>query len=264
MRDDDAVAEYTTRSGPDEDPAGPDSVADLTHWAFSQSRVVMANEAHDGLLRCPRTRRVGQRIVRAAHQDGVRRLAMEALNHRPDGTAGPITSLPGPRGGYLAQPDMRELMATALDLGWTLWAYEAVFDPAALADLDQLRTMESTNHREHEQARHLTELVDSDPSPLLVWCGNGHASKQVMEDWIPMGWRFRELSGVDPFVIDQLITITFPGEENPWRNELIESMAGLLEANGGTLGIRREHAPPPLNEHTWVDGLILSTDNAFL
>ena len=34
------------------------SVEDLTRWAFSRSPVVMANEAHNGLGRCPRTRRV--------------------------------------------------------------------------------------------------------------------------------------------------------------------------------------------------------------
>jgi hypothetical protein len=37
------------------------SVEELTHWAFSQSPVVMANEAHNGLARCVRTRRVGVR-----------------------------------------------------------------------------------------------------------------------------------------------------------------------------------------------------------
>lgn len=47
--------------------------------AFSRSRAVMANEAHDGLLRCPRTRQVGKQLVAAANRLGVRNLAMEAL-----------------------------------------------------------------------------------------------------------------------------------------------------------------------------------------
>ena len=54
-------------------------VAELTRWGFAHAQVVMANEAHDGLRRCVRTREVGIRMIRAAHQAGVRRLAMEAL-----------------------------------------------------------------------------------------------------------------------------------------------------------------------------------------
>jgi hypothetical protein len=73
------------------------SVEKLTHWAFSQSPVVMANEAHDGLARCVRTREVGVRIIQAAHQAGVRRLAMEALPWPASGSPEPVgTSRPPP------------------------------------------------------------------------------------------------------------------------------------------------------------------------
>src|SRR5262249_32243498 len=82
---------------------------------FAHAPVVMANEAHDGLRRCVRTRRVGVRMVRAAHEAGVRRLAMEALPWQPDGTPGPFRDIPE-QGGYLEQPDMRTLMTAALDL----------------------------------------------------------------------------------------------------------------------------------------------------
>jgi hypothetical protein len=50
---------------------------------FAQAPVVMANEAHSGLARCVRTREVGVRMIGAAHQAGVRRLAMEALPCQP-------------------------------------------------------------------------------------------------------------------------------------------------------------------------------------
>jgi len=48
-------------------------VADLTRWGFAHAQVVMANEAHDGLRRCVRTREVGISMIRAAHQARVRR-----------------------------------------------------------------------------------------------------------------------------------------------------------------------------------------------
>ena len=94
-------------------------VEDIIRWGFEQAPVVMANEAHNGLARCIRTREIGVRMVRAAHEAGVRRLAMEALPTPALGTPGPIWAIPE-IGGYLAQPDMRRLITTALELGWSL------------------------------------------------------------------------------------------------------------------------------------------------
>ncbi|MEM7564685.1 MAG: sulfate adenylyltransferase, partial [Pseudomonadota bacterium] len=53
--------------------------ADHTAWSNKLGRVVMMNEAHNNMLRCIRTRLVGTQILVAAHQQGVRYLAMEAL-----------------------------------------------------------------------------------------------------------------------------------------------------------------------------------------
>src|SRR5947209_8191145 len=129
----------------------------------------MANEAHNGLARCVRTREVGVRMVRAAHEAGVRRLAMEALPHRRGQSLGPI--------------------GTALDLGWTLWPYEPVIEITPDTDRDHLRSMEFTNWREREQAANLCRLLEAAPGePMLVWCGNSHASKVEHEEWVPMGW----------------------------------------------------------------------------
>ena len=45
-------------------------VEELIQWGFAQAPVVMANEAHSGLARCIRTRQIGVRMVRAAHEVG--------------------------------------------------------------------------------------------------------------------------------------------------------------------------------------------------
>jgi hypothetical protein len=42
-------------------------VEDVIQWGFTQAPVVMANEAHDGLARCVRTREAGIRMIQAAH-----------------------------------------------------------------------------------------------------------------------------------------------------------------------------------------------------
>jgi hypothetical protein len=237
------------------------SVEELTRWAFSRAQVVMANEAHSGLARCIRTREVGARMVRAAHEAGVRRLAMEALPHPAAGLLGPIHEIPVTAGGYLGQPDMRALIATALELGWTLWAYEAAIP--ADADPAELIGLEFTNRREREQAQNLCRILASDPArPLLVWSGNSHAVKEANGEWIPMGHHFTELSDASAFVIDQTTTVDFPARFSPWVDELLTSLGEVLATFGGTAGALRDQAPPPLNCWSGVDAVIVSTDNA--
>jgi hypothetical protein len=241
-------------------------VEDLVRWGFGHAPVVMANEAHNGLARSVRTREVGVRMVQAAHEAGVRRLAMEALHHRRGEPQGPFLAMPEDTEGYLAQPDMRRLIGTALELGWTLWAYEAIIEITPDTDRDHLGSMEFTNWREREQAANLCRLLEAAPGePMLVWCGNGHASKYKYKDkdeeWVPMGWHFREMSGVDQFVIDQDVTVNFGGKPRLWVRELLASMADTLAAHGGTAGILREQAPPPLDGRVGNDAFVVSADN---
>jgi hypothetical protein len=237
-------------------------VADLTRWAFAHAQVVMANEAHDGLRRCVRTREAGIRMIRAAHDAGVRRLAMEALPWPAGGTPGPIRGIPPGCGGYLAQPEMRRLITTALELGWTLWAYDADIHVTADSDPAELLSLEFTNWREREQAQNLCHLLAAAPAePLLVWSGNGHPSREAVGGWIPMGYHFAALAGLDPFVIDQTASIDWHGQSRPWLRDLLAALGPELAAQGGTAGILRDQAPDPLCRRMDVDAVVVSTDN---
>jgi hypothetical protein len=204
------------------------SVEDLTHWGFAQAPVVMANEAHSGLARCIRTREIGARMIRAAHNAGVRRLAMEALPSPSGSPPGPIRAIPPSARGYLEQPDMRRLITTALDLGWSLWAYEAFIDPGK--DQAELVSPEFTNWREREQARNLCQITAAAPQdPLLVWCGNSHAHKTAGSEWVPMGHHFAAMSGIQHFVIDQTVTVDFAGDgPSPWVRDLLAALGGTI------------------------------------
>jgi hypothetical protein len=236
------------------------SVEELTQWGFAHAPVVMANEAHSGMNRCIRTREIGIRIIQAAHQTGVRRLAMEALPWPADRSPGPMYAIPPSAGGYLAQPEMRRLIMTALELGWSLWAYEAFIDPRK--DQADLVSMEFTNWREREQAQNLCQLVAADPeAPLLVWCGNSHAIRYADSEWVPMGYHFAAMSGTQHFVIDQTGTVDFTGDGKPWVEEMLATLSDTLAAHGGTAGILREQAPPPLNCRVGVDAVLVSTEN---
>jgi hypothetical protein len=238
------------------------SVEELVRWGFAHAPVVMANEAHNGLARCIRTREIGVRMIRAAHGAGVRRLAMEALPWPAKDIPGPIRAIPAADDGYLAQPDMRMLIAAALELDWSLWAYEAVFEITADTDPAKLRSMEFTNWREREQAANLCQLTAAAPAePLLVWCGNGHASKKKVDVWVPMGWHFRAMSDTDPFVIDQTVTVTFEDQPQQWVQALLAELSETLAAHGGTAGILRDQAPAPLDCRDYADAVVVSTEN---
>lgn len=237
------------------------SVEELTRLGFARSPVVMANEAHNGMTRCVRTREVGVRMIQAAHQAGVRRLAMEALPSPANDAPEPIRDIPSRDGGYLGQPDMRRLITTALELGWSLWAYEARIK--FRKDKAELLSLEFTNWRELEQAKKLCQLVAAAPEdPLLVWCGNGHASREGGDGWIPMGRHFAATSGIQQFVIDQTVTVDFTGKgPDPWVRDLLAELSGSLAGYGGCAGILREQAPAPLDSAPGVDAVIVSTEN---
>jgi hypothetical protein len=236
------------------------TVEELAGVAFGTAPVVMANEAHDGMRRCVRTRQVGARLVRAAHALGVRDLAMEALPASAPREPVAWTEQPALEGGYLAQPDMRELTGTALSLGWRLWSYEAWTDPRLFATPEQLLTMEHTNWREREQALNLAEITARVPT-LLVWCGNGHATRHTVDDWVPMGYHFVRETGGRPYVLDQTGTVNWNDEEQYLPDGALEALERELAPYGGTAAVLHDDAPEPLRERD-ADAFVLSVDNA--
>ncbi len=253
---------------------------ELVTIGFAQVRVVMMNEFHNGYLRCVRTREIGRRILPIAHQAGVRFLAMEALHREFAEEANYTRQVPEVKQGYLAQPEMRALIQTALNLGWTLIPYEADFDkiPPELAQKEMMN-QEVTNWREEVQARNIISALQTLPfdTKLLVWCGNGHHTKELLlvqkifrdgkffpkpenePDWTPMGYLFKQMSGVDPFTIHQEVLIT---PHLPL--DLLKECKTDIEAFGGTVGFLKKGIPHPslssFATHSG-DAFVVSTDN---
>lgn len=228
------------------------SPSEIVAYGFATSPVVMMNEAHSGWLRCARTRRIGREILPAAHDAGCRHLAMEALPNMSDGPTVGVVSLPD--GGYVAQPEMREFIDAARALGWTLIGYEISYHDDAL-------NWESTNRRELVQASNLVAAWRQiGESPMLVWCGNGHHAKRSAMDWIPMGVRFKDLAGLEPYSIDQTATVSFASGHPP-NIELNDDLRRTLDGLGGTAGFVAADPPPGLEVPDYYDALILSTDN---
>jgi len=231
---------------------------ELVTIGFAKAPIVMMNEGHNGLYRCVRTRRTGAAILPAAHEAGCRTIAMEALGAFPGGYQ--VLDGPPDRVGYLAQPEMGELVDAALALGWRFIAYEADHDLLPRVMLDKRREVEESNWRERMQAQailHAHKAFDQ----VLVWCGNAHHRKQRGRDWIPMGVHVAERARA--YSIDQLGTVSL-GPENPPAFELTPELIEQLDALGGTAGFTRDE---PVDGMTVVDGydaVILSTDNDVL
>lgn len=224
------------------------------------------NEAHHGRTHCPRTRAVGLALVPVAHRLGVRHLAMEALwDPGVAERANAARVLEDDLDGYLGQPDMHALVTAALDLGWMLHAYEADTSAAPFTDW---HTQEAINWREDQQARNLGAVVTglSPSARILVWCGGGHLLRKPYEVdesrvWTPMGCLVEGYGGVEPFAIDQNLTVAFGGYEPPWLEHYRD---GLLE-HGGTAGMLAEDLPQDIAERRAeriADAYVLSLDNA--
>jgi hypothetical protein len=229
---------------------------ELVEIGFERSRVVMMNEAHNMLLRSVRTREVGRHILPAAHAAGVRHLAMEALFGEIASHANATRTLPAVEGGYLSQPEMRALIEAALELGWSLIPYEVTSIRRELDGLD------ATNWRDEHQARNLVDALASmaDDEPLLVWCGNGHLTKRAVGAWRPMGFRFAELAGVQPFAIDQTRSVEFTSgapEAAPW----VVNYADVMVRLGGAAGFLAEEAPDGWFGAETSDAFVIAMDN---
>jgi hypothetical protein len=258
------------------------SPEEIVEIGFQRSQVVMMNEAHSGWKRCIRTRQIGRRILAVAHQAGARHLAMEALFPEFAEQCNKTRHLLEGEFGYLSQPEMKDFIQTALDLGWTLLPYEAdqlkwlaVKHGIRFSDADspderlrrwqefqsEFTALEFTNWREEQQALNLIQMLGSLPpkTPLLVWCGNSHHSKEAGGDWIPMGYQFKKHSSIDPFVIDQAFTVKF--DINEFGIQLADEFAEDLHKYDGTAGFLIEEAPAQLRGNNSEDAILLSTQN---
>ena len=239
---------------------------EIVEIAFRRAPIVMMNEAHSGMKRCIRTRKIGQRILPVAHQAGVRQLAMEALNPTFAEHGNQMRVIPDYAEGYLSQPEMRSLIQAALDVGWTLIPYEANpfpwlsakygIDFPNMTDMREISTHlqryqadliseEFTNWREEQQALNIIKALEALPAntPMLVWCGNNHHSKKPGDGWDPMGYQFQQHSGMNPFVINQTHGVKFDPTDDFFERELISPYSDELAKHGGTAGLLLEELP---------------------
>lgn len=244
------------------------SPEELVEIGFSRSRVVMMNEAHHGDTRCVRTRLIGQRLLPTLHRLGVRHMAMEALDARTIEETNHSRKISENLAGYyFSQLEMRAFAQTALDLGWTLIAYEPDISQRPM----HLSERGRNNWREEMQARNILAALNALPpdARLFVWCGNSHHTRSMVpldlgepdEPWALMGYHFQQLSGIKHFVIDQTRTARFSPRPHPQMDQWLNEHSAELTALEGTGGFLNEEAPSCFRILDWEDAFLVSLYN---
>jgi len=162
-------------------PAKEAIISNAPHY-----RVIMINEAHAK----PVHRAFTYSLLEDLYQQGYHYLAMEAFNNYSNRC---LDSLNVFTGYYTYEPVAGELVRKALQLGFTLVAYE-----------DTLAAVHSPSQRDSVQAAAIYAVMKKDPSAkILVHAGYRHIAEEKTGDYTPMAFWFKKISGTDPFTIDQ-------------------------------------------------------------
>jgi hypothetical protein len=149
-------------------------------------RVIMLNEAHAK----PVHRAFTYSLLDDLYKQGYHYLAMETFNNYSNHC---LDSLNVFTGYYTNEPIGGELVRKALQLGYKLVSYE-----------DTLVQQHTGSQRDSIQAMNIYDIIKKDPSAkILVHAGYGHISEEKISDYIPMGYWFKKISGIDPFTVDQ-------------------------------------------------------------
>jgi hypothetical protein len=150
-------------------------------------QIIIINEAHTN----PSHRTFTHSLLQGLYDNGYRYLGLEALfdtiiNERKY----PIIE----SGYYTKEPEFGNLIYAALNIGFTLFGYEATGN-------------ENGKEREIVQARNIVNFIEQNPhGKVLIHCGHDHVIKGTPSNptWEKaMAGRLKEYTLINPFTIDQ-------------------------------------------------------------
>ncbi len=151
-------------------------------------KLVIINEDHTD----PKHRVFTESLLAEMYQNGFRYLALEALEQSDKKIN--TRKFPLLKSGYYAkEPQMGNLMRTALNIGFKLVAYES-------------EKHSSPKEREINQAKNIAKLFKKDTAAkVIVHCGHDHLFENDYADWEKtMAGRIKEYTGIDPLTINQV------------------------------------------------------------
>jgi hypothetical protein len=181
------------------DGYSPRKALDAVASVADRQQVIIINEEH----RTPLHRAFTLRLLPLLYARGFRYLAVEDLDETDAGLNS--RGYPVQRSGtYVADPVFGQLIRDALKLGFKVVPYDNP-DPGCQPKPDN--PMSCDDARERGQAQNIYDrILKSDPrAKILVHSGRDHnAEENEGEGFAYMGWHFRQVSGIDPFTVDQM------------------------------------------------------------
>jgi hypothetical protein len=157
-------------------------------YILDQSRnyqIVIINEAHHQ----PLHRVFTESMLEGLYRNGFRYLGLEAL---AEDSLINIRKYPlGTDGYYTSEPQFGNLLRKALDLGFTVFGYEAEGNGSV---------------REKGQAANIYKRLQRDSNAkILLHCGFSHVLEGSVPNWgKAMAGELKTLAGIDPLTIDQV------------------------------------------------------------
>jgi hypothetical protein len=151
-------------------------------------KLVIINEDHTD----PKHRVFTESLLADMYLNGFRYLALEALEQSDKQLN--TRKFPIIKSGYYAkEPQMGNLIRTALKIGFKLVAYES-------------EKHNSPKEREINQAKNIAKLFKKDTAAkVIVHCGHDHLFENDYADWEKtMAGRLKEYTGIDPLTINQV------------------------------------------------------------
>ena len=188
-------------------------------------QVIFINEAHH----VPRHRAFTLQLLKVLYQKGFRYFAAETLSDADAELGRRGYPLFGKTGIYTNEPVYGDLVRTALKLGYTVVPYEEN-SPCSPDEKDPDSCIKK---RERGQAQHLYDriLAKDSKAKILVHAGYSHINKGGFgRGLLSMAQNFKEISGIEPFSIDQVQMILHGYKTGPAVP--VSNMQSLLELPG--------------------------------
>ena len=164
--------------------------ADYIIEQAKKHQVVIINEAHHNSFHRVFTKSLLQKLF----QNGYKNLGLEALanGENLDSTLNSRKYPVQETGHYIKEPQFGNLVRDALEIGYTLFAYENMKKGGGKL-------------REIDQAKNIEKVINAKPDKkFLIHSGYDHALEGRHDSWEKaMAERLKEYTGIDPLTINQ-------------------------------------------------------------
>jgi hypothetical protein len=173
-------------------------VVDEITLQAEKRRIILVNEAHH----VPQHRMLTAQLLKPLYDRGYRYLALETLNElsaeKLNETGIPNLST----GFYTSEPTFSMLIRQAKKIGFKIVAYDyfPTCDPFGPDPVD------CQNLREQGQAKRIYDriFIEDPEAKVLIHAGYGHIDKIGGDRWTPMAKFLWNLTGYEPYSIDQV------------------------------------------------------------